>query len=108
MILHSINKHHNSFIECLDNIFSTDSLTAEDPFTSTIKKSIDSIGMLNPILISTNVTTDHTKPYTCMIGNNRYFYAVRYGYTRIECLLIDDPHELKMMTNKLLIKPRKM
>ena len=108
MILHSVNKYNNSFIECLDNIFSTDCLAAEDQFTRTIKKSIDSIGMLNPILISTNVTTDHTKPYTCMIGNNRYFYAVRYGYTRIECLLIDDPHELKMMTNKLLIKPRKM
>jgi hypothetical protein len=108
MILHSVNKYNNSFIECLDNIFSTDCLAAEDQFTRTIKKSIDSIGMLNPILISTNTTTDHTKPYTCMIGNNRYFYALRYSYTHIECLLIDDPHELKMMTNKLLIKPRKM
>ena len=108
MILHSVNKYNNSFIERLDNIFSTDCLAAEDQFTRTIKKSIDSIGMLNPILISTNTTTDHTKPYTCMIGNNRYFYALRYSYTHIECLLIDDPHELKMMTNKLLIKPRKM
>ena len=51
---------------------------------------------------------DLTKPYVCMIGNNRYLYAKSRGYTHIECLLFDDPEELNVMQKKTLIKPRRM
>lgn len=51
---------------------------------------------------------DHTKSYVCMICNNRYLYAKSRGYTHIECLIVSDPVQLRLMTHKLLIKPRKM
>jgi len=78
--------------------------------------------MLNPILVSTEQGfKNNTHPfdrrpqpenveqmYRCMIGNNRYKYAVKNGYTHIECLVIDDLITLKAMHNKTFLEPRKM
>jgi len=121
MILHAKNKYEGSFVETLQNICSWDRELNDWSFTNTLKRSIDSKGMLNPILVmslESYLTTpqdldnhkhiDQNKPYVCMVGNNRYLYAKSSGYTHIECLLINDPEELRTMTRNTLIKPRKM
>lgn len=121
MILHAHNTYEGSFVETLHNICSWDKELNDANFTKRLKHSIDTKGMLNPILVmslETYLTTDqdltndkhvdYTKPYVCMIGNNRYLYAKTHSYTHIECLLINDPEELRNMTRNTLIKPRKM
>lgn len=121
MILRAKNTYQGSFVETLQNICSWDRELNDASFTQRLSSSIDSKGMLNPILVMSlesylstpqdpfnDKYVDHTKPFICMIGNNRYLYAKANGYTQIECLLIDDPQELSTMTRKTLIKPRKM
>lgn len=121
MILHSVNRYPSSFVENLQNICSWDMELNDPAFTAKLKASIDGKGMLNPILVmslegylsseqdpANDKHIDPAKQYICMIGNNRYQYALLHGYTHIECLLIDDPVELRRMTDLMLIKPRKM
>ena len=121
MILYAVNRQPGSFVAPLQDICSWDRELNDSSFTHRLATSIDNKGMLNPILVMTlegylntpqdpnnDKYVDHTKPYVCMIGNNRYLYALHRGYTHIECLVIDDPVELKRMTELLLIKPRKM
>ncbi len=121
MILRAVHKQPGSFVAPLQDIFSWDRHLNDVSFTHRLATSVSNKGMLNPILVMTlegylsteqdpsnDSYVDHTKPYICMIGNNRYLYALRNGYTSIECLIVDDPVQLRLMTHKLLIKPRKM
>ena len=122
-ILSCVNTLYDTLIIALDDIHSVNDNLQDKAFESKLTYSITTKGMLHPLLVCTDEdfnTTDIRKferrpvpekiseTYRCLIGNNRYKLAQANGYTHIKCLLIDDPHELKMMTNKLLIKPRKM
>jgi hypothetical protein len=121
MKLLAVNQYDSSFVASLHDICSWDRELNDLAFTKRLATSIKARGMLNPILVMTLESytatdqdpdsdrfVDHTKPYICMIGNNRYLYALHRGYTHIECLVVNDPDRLKFMTEKLLIKPRKM
>lgn len=121
MKLLAVNQYDSSFVASLHDICSWDRELNDPAFTKRLTSSIDAKGMLNPILVMTlecysstdqdpdnDRFVDHTKPYICMIGNNRYLYALHRGYTHIECLLVETNEELRALTQKLLIKPRHM
>jgi hypothetical protein len=121
-VLRAVNKYSDSVIISLADIFSLNDNLRDSNFQNTFQKSMNMKGMLNPILVSTeNGFKTNTHPfdrrpqpedveqmYRCMIGNNRYKYAVDNGYTHIECLIIDDLITLKTMHNKTFLEPRKM
>jgi hypothetical protein len=121
-VLRSQNKYPDSIIVHLDDIYSLNDNLRDSNFQNTFQKSLALKGMLNPILLSTEEGfKTNTRPfdrrpqpehieqmYRCMIGNNRYKYAVDNGYTHIECLVIDDLITLKQMHNKTFLEPRKM
>ena len=121
-VLRAVNKYSDSVIISLSDIFSLNDNLRDSNFQNTFQKSMNMKGMLNPILVSTeNGFKTNTHPfdrrpqpedveqmYRCMIGNNRYKYAVDNGYTHIECLIIDDLITLKAMHNKTFLEPRKM
>lgn len=92
-------------------------------FEKTLKKSIASKGMLNPILVCTDkdfkqtdisnferrpVPEDIKEKYRCLIGNNRYKFALENNYTHIECKVVTSLEELKELHRKNFIEPRKM
>ena len=121
-VLRSQNKYPDSIIVHLDDIYSLNDNLRDSNFQNTFQKSMSLKGMLNPILLSTEEgfkTNTHPfdrrpqpehvdQMYRCMIGNNRYKYAVDNGYTHIECLVIDDLITLKNMHRKTFLEPRKM
>ena len=121
-VLRSQNKYPDSIIVHLSDIYSLNDNLGDGSFNATLHKSLGLHGMLNPILISTeegfkaNTHPFDRRPqpehveqmYRCMIGNNRYKYAVDNGYTHIECLVIDDLVTLKNMHRKTFLEPRKM
>ena len=120
--LRAQNKYPDSKVIPLSDIYSLNDNLGDGSFDATFKKSLSLRGMLNPILISTEEgfkTNTHPfdrrpqpehieQMYRCMIGNNRYKYAVDNGYTHIECLVIDDLVTLKNMHRKTFLEPRKM
>ena len=121
-VLKAVNRYPDSVIIALDAIFSLNDNLRDSNFFNTFHKSMSMKGMLNPILVSTEQgfkTNTHPfdrrpqpdsveQMYRCMIGNNRYKYAVENSYTHIECLIIDDLITLKAMHNKTFLEPRKM
>ena len=121
-VLRAQNKYPDSIIVHINDIYSLNDNLGDGSFDATLKKSLNLRGMLNPILISTeegfksNTHPFDRRPqpehveqmYRCMIGNNRYKYAVDNGYTHIECLVIDDLVTLKNMNRKTFLEPRKM
>ena len=121
-VLKAQNKYPDSIIVPLSDIYSLNDNLRDSNFQNTFQKSLALKGMLNPILLSTEEgfkTNTHPfdrrpqpehveQMYRCMIGNNRYKYAVDNGYTHIECLVIDDLITLKNMHKKTFLEPRKM
>ena len=115
-------KHEGTEIVALDDIYSLNDNLQDKAFEKIFNNSLKAKGMLNPILLSTEEGfRNNTKPfdrrpqpehvdkkYRCLIGNNRYKYAVDNGYTHIECLVIDDLEQLKATHRKTFLEPRKM
>ena len=92
-------------------------------FNKILHTSLKNKGMLHPILVCTdkdfkttdirnferrNVPEDITEEYRCLIGNNRYKYAVENNYTHIECHIVTTFDEVKQAHLKTQIEPRKM
>ena len=115
-------KHEGTEIVALDDIYSLNDNLQDKAFEKIFNNSLKAKGMLNPILLSTEEGfRNNTKPfdrrpqpehvdkkYRCLIGNNRYKYAIDNGYTHIECLVIDDLEQLKATHRKTFLEPRKM
>lgn len=117
------NKLGGTVIVPLDNINSLNDNLGDKAFDTILKRSLEIKGMLNPLLICTDEdfkTTDIrrferrpvpeniTEDYRCLIGNNRYKYAVENGYTHIECHVVRTYDEVKKAHLETQIEPRKM
>lgn len=117
------NKLGGTVIVPLDNINSLNDNLGDKAFDMILKRSLEIKGMLNPLLICTDEdfkTTDIrrferrpvpeniTEDYRCLIGNNRYKYAVENGYTHIECHVVRTYDEVKKAHLETQIEPRKM
>ena len=122
-VLRCINKFGGTVIISLSDIHSVRDDVQDIVFEETLQKSLDTKGMLNPILVCTDVDfkqsdiqsferrpvpEDIYQTYRCLIGNNRYSYAVQSGYTHIECLLVRTLDEVKKAHQQTKIEPRKM
>ena len=122
-ILKCTQKHLDTIIIPLYNINSVNDSLNDVAFESTLHKSIKLKGMLNPLLVCTDKdfkTTDIrkferrpvpeniTEEYRCLIGNNRYKYAVQNGYTHVECHIVKTFDEVKKAHQLTEIQPRKM
>lgn len=122
-ILKCSQKIFDTVIIPLDNIHSVNDNLNDLAFEKTLKKSIASKGMLNPILVCTDkdfkqtdisnferrpVPEDIKEKYRCLIGNNRYKFALENNYTHIECKVVTSLEELKELHRKNFIEPRKM
>lgn len=107
----------------LYNINSVNDNLNDLAFENTLRKSIEQKGMLNPLLVCTDkdfkatdiskferrpVPEDITEEYRCLIGNNRYKYAVENGYTHIECHIVSTFDEVKKAHQVTQIEPRRM
>ena len=110
-----------SVLRCGPSKFSTKVIALEDihsvlddcndeVFTENLQNSLRTKGMLNPILVCTDVDFKSTdisaferrpvpedieQQYRCLIGNNRYLYAVKNGYTHIECHVVKTLQQVK-------------
>jgi hypothetical protein len=121
-VLRCSQKHDGTEIIHLDDIYSLNDNLQDKAFEKIFYRSLETKGMLNPILVSTEEgfkSTTHPfdrrkqpehveQQYRCMIGNNRYKYARENGYTHIECLVLDNLDELKSVHIKTFLEPRKM
>lgn len=107
----------------LSDINSVNDNLNDKAFDNILKKSLETKGMLNPLLVCTDkdfketsirqferrpVPEEITETYRCMIGNNRYKYAVANGYTHIDCHVVKNYDELKEAHRATQIEPRKM
>ena len=107
----------------LYNINSVNDNLNDLAFENTLTKSIEQKGMLNPLLVCTDkdfkstdigkferrpVPENITEEYRCLIGNNRYKYAVENGYTHIECHIVSTFDEVKKAHQMTQIEPRRM
>jgi len=107
----------------LYNINSVNDNLNDLAFENTLTKSIERKGMLNPLLVCTDkdfkstdigkferrpVPENITEEYRCLIGNNRYKYAVENGYTHIECHIVSTFDEVKKAHQMTQIEPRRM
>lgn len=107
----------------LYNINSVNDSLNDLAFENTLTKSIKQKGMLNPLLVCTDkdfkstdigkferrpVPENITEEYRCLIGNNRYKYAVENGYTHIECHIVSTFDEVKKAHQMTQIEPRRM
>ena len=107
----------------LYNINSVNDNLNDLAFENTLTKSIEQKGMLNPLLVCTDkdfkstdigkferrpVPENITEEYRCLIGNNRYKYAVENGYTHIECHVVSTFDEVKKAHQMTQIEPRRM
>jgi hypothetical protein len=122
-VLNSLNKLSGTVILSLDEIYSVKDDIHDSVFDTTLKKSLDLKGMLNPILVcsdfdfkQTDIRNFERRPvkenieqkYRCLIGNNRYAYAVNNGYTHIECFVVSTFEQAKKAHLTTAIEPRKM
>ena len=95
-ILKCSQKYNDTQIIPLNEINSVKDDIHDSVFDATLEKSLKLKGMLNPILICKDydfkqtdirnferrqVPEDIKEKYRCLIGNNRYAYALRNGYT---------------------------
>lgn len=116
-------RHEGTVFISLDDIYSLNDNLRDSNFFNTLHKSLAMYGMKNPILVCSdedfkntdirtferrNVLEDISETYRCMIGNNRYKYAVDNGYTHIECIVVTSLNELKMLHRQTEIPPSKM
>lgn len=107
----------------LSDIYSLNDNLQDKAFDKTLKNSLERKGMIHPILVCTDsdfkqsdlqrferrpVEVDIKESYRCLIGNNRYKYAVENGYTHIECLVVRSFDEVKAEHLRTQIEPRKM
>lgn len=122
-VLNSINKLSGTSVLALEDIYSIKDDIYDSVFDITLKKSLELKGMLNPILVCTDydfkqtdiknferrkVAEDIKENYRCLIGNNRYAYAVENGYTHIECYVVKTFNEAKKAHLLTQIEPRRM
>lgn len=122
-VLRCINKLGGTVIISLNDIYAQKDDINDIVFEETLEKSLKTKGMLNPILVCTdtdykqtdlekferrNVPEDIVQTYRCLIGNNRYKFAVDNGYTHIECFLVKTFAEVKKAHLQTQIEPRKM
>lgn len=122
-ILLCTQKQLDTNIIPLYNINSVNDNLNDIAFEKILIKSIEQKGMLNPLLICTDkdfkstdirtferraVPEEITEEYRCLIGNNRYKYAVENGYTHIECHIVSTFDEVKRAHQMTQIEPRKM
>ena len=122
-ILKCTQKQLDTKIIPLYNINSVNDNLNDIAFEKTLAKSIKQKGMLNPLLVCTDkdfkstdirnferrtVPEEIAEEYRCLIGNNRYKYAVENGYTHIECHVVSTFDEVKKTHQMTQIEPRKM
>ena len=121
--LHCLNKLSGTVIIALDDIHSVNDNLQDKAFDNILKKSLETRGMLNPLLVCLDkdfkqtdirrferrpVPEEITETYRCLIGNNRYKFAVENGYTHIECHIVTTFDEVKKAHLLTQIEPRKM
>lgn len=122
-VLRCQNKLTGTVILALADIYSVKDNIQDTVFDATLEKSLKTKGMLNPLLVCTDVDFKQTdiknferrsvadnivESYRCLIGNNRYKYAVDNGYTHIECHIVKTFDEVKKAHQQTQIEPRKM
>lgn len=122
-VLTSVNKLGGTIIVSIDNIYSLNDNLQDHAFDKALRTSLELKGMLNPILVCTDkdfkstsirqferrpVDEDINQEYRCLIGNNRYKYAIENGYTHIECYVVKSLDEVKELNRSTFIQPRKM
>lgn len=122
-VLKCSQKHLETVIIALKDINSVRDNIEDKAFDNTLTKSILIKGMLNPILVCSDkdfkqtdisrferrpVPEDITETYRCLIGNNRYRYALENGYTHIECHIVKTFDQVKKAHSLTQIEPRKM
>ena len=122
-VLKCSQKHLETVIIALKDINSVRDNIEDKAFDNTLTKSILIKGMLNPILVCSDkdfkqtdisrferrpVPEDITETYRCLIGNNRYRYALENGYTHIECHIVKTFEQVKKAHRLTQIEPRKM
>jgi hypothetical protein len=122
-VLSSSNKLGSTKVIALADIHSVNDNLQDHAFDKTLKKSLEMKGMLNPILVCTDKDFKQTdirrferrpvpenieQKYRCLIGNNRYKFAVENGYTHIECHLVKTFEEVKKAHLLTQIEPRRM
>lgn len=121
--LHCLNKLNGTVIIALTDIHSVNDNLQDKAFDNILKKSLETKGMLNPLLVCRDkdfkqtdirqferrpVPEEITETYRCLIGNNRYKFAVENGYTHVECYLVTTFDEVKKAHLLTQIEPRKM
>ena len=126
------NKHKTLFctstkykttILALDEIYSLNDNLQDKAFEKKLYTSLRLKGMLNPLLVCTEETFKNSdirkfegrpvqpeidQAYRCLIGNNRYKFAVDNGYTHIETLIVESFEEVKRLHKETEIEPRRM
>lgn len=122
-ILECANYKHRTLVLPLSDIYSLNDNLQDKAFDKALSNSLKFKGMLNPILVCTeevfktsDIRSFERRPveekisqnYRCLIGNNRYKYALESGYTHIECLVVSSLREIKQLHNETQIEPRKM
>ena len=110
-------------IIALKDIHSVNDNLQDKAFDKILTNSLETKGMLNPILVCTDkdfkqtdisrferrsVPAEIKEKYRCLIGNNRYAYALKNGYTHIECLIVRTYDEVKRAHLRTAIEPRRM
>lgn len=123
MILNCSNSEFDTVILPLSDIYSLNDNLNDKAFDKILANSLLAKGMLNPILVCTDevfknsgirrferrkVEEDIKQTYRCLIGNNRYKFAVENGYTHIACFIVCTFDEVKSAHLKTQIEPRKM
>ena len=122
-ILRCTQKQLDTKIIPLYNINSVNDNLNDIAFDKILHTSIENKGMLNPLLVCTDkdfkttdirkferrpVPEEITEEYRCLIGNNRYKYAINNGYTHIECHIVSTFDEVKKAHQMTQIEPRRM
>ena len=122
-VLKCSEKQLETVILALKDINSVRDNIEDKAFDNTLTKSLLIKGMLNPILVCSDkdfkqtdisrferrpVPEDITETYRCLIGNNRYRYALENGYTHIECHIVKTFEQVKKAHRLTQIEPRKM
>lgn len=121
--LRSTQKVLRTVLIPLEDINSVNDNLQDRAFDNTLAKSLETKGMINPILVCLDkdfkqtdislferrsVPEEINEKYRCLIGNNRFKYAKENGYTHIECCLVKTLDEVKAAHRLTKIEPRKM
>lgn len=122
-VLKCVQKEFDTVVLPIEDINSVPDSIKDVAFSTKLKTSLELKGMLNPLLVCTDkdfkstdirnferrpVPETITETYRCLIGNNRYRYAVENGYTHIECHIVKTYDEVKAAHRKTQIEPRRM